>query len=227
MSASTLQAGVDRGRMRSILPRLRPESTTDVARPVAQHPLEEVRRRRGPRAPSVVGLAARWLNAAIALEVVDEVGAERRVDVDARRDAGVHLLLHEGGVEMAGIEGHQADIGHGRRVLLGCLARHPAPAPDLRRWRAARQDRGWQGAGWTSCASRASLSPAGAESATERLSMPKAALTGYNVCFAAREIPALTGSTDDFSQWCVDAVRLEDPLRGRHHHVPGRAGVTA
>ena len=48
-----------------------------------------------------------------ALEMVDEVGPERRVDVDGGGHARIHLLLHQRGVEVAGIQGDEADVGHG------------------------------------------------------------------------------------------------------------------
>ena len=46
--------------------------------------------------------------------MVDEVRAQRRVDVDHVGDAGIHLLLDEGGVEVAGVEGEETDVRHGR-----------------------------------------------------------------------------------------------------------------
>ena len=48
-----------------------------------------------------------------------EIGSQRRVDVHARRDAGIHLLLHERGMKVAGIDGHQAYVRHGPVALLG------------------------------------------------------------------------------------------------------------
>ena len=62
-----------------------------------------------------MGLSARRLNALTRPEVGEEVRAERRVDVHGRVDAGVHLLLDEGGVEVAGVEGDEAHPGLGRR----------------------------------------------------------------------------------------------------------------
>ena len=50
-----------------------------------------------------------------AAEVREQIGAERRVHVDDRRDAGRHFLLHQGGVKVPRIPGHQANVGH-RRV---------------------------------------------------------------------------------------------------------------
>src|SRR6187549_902639 len=52
------------------------------------------------------------------LQVLIEITTERRVDIDLRIDAAVHLLLHESRMEMAGVESHQPDVRHGSRVLL-------------------------------------------------------------------------------------------------------------
>ena len=43
------------------------------------------------------------------LQVREEAGAERSVNVDARVDAFVHLLVDEGGVKMAGMQSDEAD----------------------------------------------------------------------------------------------------------------------
>ena len=127
-----VQAGLDRCRDPIDLRAVAARKHDDVARPVAQHPLEGVRRR-----VHVDGPCRRARGAPVervdSLEVFVEIGPERRVDVDAGRDTRVHLLLHERGVEMAGIDGHQTDIGHGRGSSPGVWRRHPAPAPRQRR----------------------------------------------------------------------------------------------
>jgi hypothetical protein len=57
-----------------------------------------------------------------AAEVLEQVGADRRVDVDARRDdARIHLLLDQAGVKVPGVERHEAH-GHRRGLLSGRAA---------------------------------------------------------------------------------------------------------
>ena len=45
-----------------------------------------------------------------AVEVVEHVGTERRVDGDVFRDIRVHFLLHQRGVEMPGVQHHQLHL---------------------------------------------------------------------------------------------------------------------
>ncbi len=87
-----------------------------VARPLAQHPLEEVGagvELHLPRGrllgPLVVG--------GDAFQVLVEIPALRRIDVHARGHARIHLLLNQGGMKMAGVERHQADVGHAPFLL--------------------------------------------------------------------------------------------------------------
>lgn len=83
----------------------------------AKHALEEVRarvdfelpRRRLVRAPVEGGNA---------IEVLEEIGSERCVDVHARSDTRIHLLLNEPRVEMPGIERYEADVRHRAAALL-------------------------------------------------------------------------------------------------------------
>jgi len=46
-------------------------------------------------------------------QVVDQVRAERRVNPHERRQPRIHLLLHQRGVEMTGIDDNEAGVGHG------------------------------------------------------------------------------------------------------------------
>jgi hypothetical protein len=46
--------------------------------------------------------------------MVDEFRTQRRVHVHHLRDARIHLLLDQGGVEVAGIERDEPDVRHGR-----------------------------------------------------------------------------------------------------------------
>ena len=52
------------------------------------------------------------------LEVLGQVPAERRVDVHARRDAGIHLFLNEAGVKVSRIQGHETHVGHSTPAFL-------------------------------------------------------------------------------------------------------------
>ena len=100
--------------MRSILPRLRPERTTTL--PGFSRSMRS--RKSSPvwtSSRQLVGLSARRLKALTRPEVGEEVGPERRVDVHGRVDAGVHLLLDEAGVEVAGVEGDETHPGLGGR----------------------------------------------------------------------------------------------------------------
>ena len=46
----------------------------------------------------------------------DEVEPERGVDVHLPGDLRVHLLLHQRGVEVAGVQRDEANLGHGASV---------------------------------------------------------------------------------------------------------------
>ena len=62
--------------------------------------------------------------------MADQIGPERGVDVDARRDARIHLLLDQRGVEMPRVEGHEADR---RRHRLRSLQREHRVRREARR----------------------------------------------------------------------------------------------
>src|SRR5262245_13123793 len=89
---------------------------------LSEHPLEEV----GPGVDLELP-RRRTIGAAIerrdTRQVLEEIGAERRVDVDALGDAGIHLFLHEPGMEMSGINRHQPDLGHRAPLLARLTAR--------------------------------------------------------------------------------------------------------
>ena len=53
-----------------------------------------------------------------AIQVLDQIRPERREDIDARSDAGIHLLLDQGGMEVPGIERHQSNLSHRAAALL-------------------------------------------------------------------------------------------------------------
>jgi hypothetical protein len=60
------------------------------------------------------GVFSALVEAGDAREVLGEVEAERGIDFDEGRDAGVHLFLDEGGVEVGGIESDQVNGRHYR-----------------------------------------------------------------------------------------------------------------
>src|SRR5580765_3754170 len=66
-------------------------------------------------------------------QVIDEVGPQWRIHLHARRERGVHLLLYEGRVEMAGIDDDQANIRDGNEATVQLL--RPAVAPARASWR--------------------------------------------------------------------------------------------
>ena len=88
----------------------------EVAGPLPEHPLEEVRARVDFRQPRRRALGA-GVERGHALEVFDQIGAERREHVHARRDAGVHLLLNERRVKVPRVQGHETHVIHGPTLL--------------------------------------------------------------------------------------------------------------
>ena len=97
--------------MASILPRLRPETTTTLPGFSASM------RASGSSlvwisSSQLVGSCERGVERGDAAEVGEQVGAEAGEDVDARRDAGVRLLLHQRGVEVSGVVGQQSNVRH-------------------------------------------------------------------------------------------------------------------
>ena len=46
------------------------------------------------------------------VEVRDEIRTDRREDVDAGRDLRVHLAVHQRGMEVPGVERHEANVSH-------------------------------------------------------------------------------------------------------------------
>jgi hypothetical protein len=46
------------------------------------------------------------------MEVCDQVRTDGSEDVDTRRDGRVHLTVHERGMEVPGVERHQANVSH-------------------------------------------------------------------------------------------------------------------
>ncbi len=108
-----VEPGVQRGLDAVDLAAVAPGEDHRVARPVAQHLGQEVGRGVDLELPARRVVRA-LVEAGHAREMVDQVRTERRVDVDHLGDARIHLLLHQGGVEVAGIEGHETDVRHRR-----------------------------------------------------------------------------------------------------------------
>ena len=104
-----VEAGLDRRQDAIDLHRVPAREDDDVAGTLLEHALEVVGARVHLDVPR-----RRALGAAVepgdAVEVLEEIPAERRVDVHARRHAGIHLFLDERRVKMPGVEGHQAHI---------------------------------------------------------------------------------------------------------------------
>ena len=51
-----------------------------------------------------------------AAQIIDQIGAERRMDPHERRQPRIHLLLHQRGVEVTGIDDNEVGVGHEERV---------------------------------------------------------------------------------------------------------------
>ena len=80
-----------------------------VPRPFLQHAVQSVRARMNFRLPRRRARRA-LVECVDALQVFVEIVASRRVDIDAPGNAWIHLLLNEGGVKVAGVEGHQPHV---------------------------------------------------------------------------------------------------------------------
>ncbi len=95
----------------------------DVAGTLLEHALEVVGARVHLEIPR-----GRTLGAAVesgdAVQVLEEVPAEGRVDVHPRRHARVHLFLDERGVKVSRVERHQAHIGRRPTLLSAQRAPH-------------------------------------------------------------------------------------------------------
>ena len=95
----------------------------DVARTLLEHALEVVGARVHLEVPRGRALGAP-VESGDAVEVLEEVPAERRVDVDARRHARVHLFLDERGVKVSRVERHQTHVGRRPTLLSAQRAPH-------------------------------------------------------------------------------------------------------
>jgi hypothetical protein len=100
-----------------------PGEDDDVARALLEHPLQEVGRGVDFLAPAR-GVVRAQVELGDAQEVRGEVGAEGRVDVHDLRHPRVHLLLDERGVEVAGVERHEAHRVRLRRLRGGAHHDH-------------------------------------------------------------------------------------------------------
>ena len=76
----------------------------DVPRLLGEQTRQEVRAGVDLQLPRG-GVVTALVEAGDAAQVGDQVRAERGVDVHAAGHAGIRLLLHQGGVEVAGVEG--------------------------------------------------------------------------------------------------------------------------
>ena len=106
-----VQAGADRPRDAIELRPVASGEDHGIARPLAQHPLEEVRAGVELHLPRG-GLLGPLVVRGNAFQMLVEVPALRRIDVHARGHAGIHLFLNQRGMEMTGIQGHQSDLRH-------------------------------------------------------------------------------------------------------------------
>src|SRR5207248_9895553 len=102
LSASTCSPAATAASIRSIFTPLRPAMT---AMPPGGSWASRARIRRGLdlQLPPGRRLALR-VEAGNPAEVVDQLGPERRIDICFRRQARIHLLLYQRGMEMAGID---------------------------------------------------------------------------------------------------------------------------
>ena len=108
LSASTLKPAETERRMYSVLWALLPASTTTFARFLAQHAFEEVWAGIDLRFP-VRGLVGAIVKSLDSLEVFLQVQAGRRIDVHDRVHLRIHELLDQPRMEVAGVEGEEAD----------------------------------------------------------------------------------------------------------------------
>ena len=72
----------------------------------------EIRRRIYRQAP-IGRPVGTGIEAGDAAQIIDQVRAERRIDMRLGRKVRIHLLLHQSGVKMAGIDDDQASVRHG------------------------------------------------------------------------------------------------------------------
>ena len=75
----------------------------DAAGRFLGQPCQKIRRGLDLQLPPGRRLALR-VEAGNPAEVVDQLGPERRIDICFRRQARIHLLLYQRGMEMAGID---------------------------------------------------------------------------------------------------------------------------
>ncbi len=121
-----VQTALDRGQDAIHLHGVAAREHDDVARALLEHALEVVRARVHldiPRGRAV----SPPVEPSDAVEMLEEVPAERRVDVDARRDSRVHLFLDQRGMKVPRVERHHPNV-RSRTLLLS--AQH---APNSRR----------------------------------------------------------------------------------------------
>ena len=115
--AEDMQTGLDRPRDPIDLAAIASREHDDIPRPLAQHPFEEIGAavdlglpRGGPVAPVVERRDA--------FEMFGEIPSVRRVDIDACRHAGIHLLLNQRRVEMTRVESHESHVGRPAAAVL-------------------------------------------------------------------------------------------------------------
>ena len=84
------------------------------------HPLEEIPTGMDVELP-VRRLPPAGVEADNPRQVIDEVRPDWRLDVNLGGEVGIHLLLQESGMKVAGIDDDQTDVGHsgfnGRAIL--------------------------------------------------------------------------------------------------------------
>ena len=105
--------------IRSTLPRLRPEKTAMLP----GGPSCSRCRKSGPAIePPISGRLRLLVVPGDATEIVDQVGAERRMNPHERRQPRIHLPLYQRGVKMTGIDDNKTGVGHGGQatpVIIG------------------------------------------------------------------------------------------------------------
>ena len=143
-----MEPAFDRGEDAIHLHAVAPGKNDDVAWPLLEHPLEVVRAGVHLEVP-VGGTLGTPVEGGYATEMLDEIRPERRVDVNARRHARIHLFLNQRGVEVARIERHQTHVrcrsallsaqhaAHGNRKCADAPQRCCYPAKSLSRFHPA------------------------------------------------------------------------------------------
>jgi hypothetical protein len=66
--------------------------------------------------PPIAGCLRPPVEPGDAAQVVDQVRAERRMNLHKRRQPRIHLGLHQRGMEMTGVDDDEAGFGHGDRA---------------------------------------------------------------------------------------------------------------